>query len=196
MQLAMESLSKAVLEVDEEENQINSLQEQNKQLSSKNRRLSVANQRISLLNRKLTSEKNLYNEISESKLKESNSLVAYYSEKVRKLENEIDSLTTASKMAGFKFLIINIKKLFLNLYKSSDIQEKLLIENEKLQRDINDLITCQICSEKFQSAGEYIACKLKCQHIMCKKCAEQWLNRVSFNFLLLTLKYNCYYYRL
>ena len=58
---------------------------------------------------------------------------------------------------------------------------RLLDENEKLERDISDLITCQICSEQFQSAGERIPCKLKCQHIICKKCAEQWLNRVSFN---------------
>ena len=44
--------------------------------------------------------------------------------------------------------------------------------------NLNDLITCQICLERFQSAGERIPCKLKCPHIMCKKCADIWLTKV------------------
>ena len=112
MQRAMASLNNAVVEVDEEEknqqDQINTLEEQNRLLSSKNRRLSVANQRISLLNTKLIREKNSQQgQISESskKLEESNALVT-------KLENEIDSLKTASIMVGLKFKIINIEQLF------------------------------------------------------------------------------------
>ena len=115
MQRAMASLSNAVVEVNEEgqkidmqDQLISSLEEQNKLLSAKNRRLSVANQRISLLNTKLIREKNSQQgQISESskKLEESNALVT-------KLENEIDSLKTASIMAGLKFKIINIEQLF------------------------------------------------------------------------------------
>ena len=115
MQRAMASLSNAVVEMNEEEGQkidmkdqlISSLEEQNKLLSAKNRRLSVANQRISLLNTKLIREKNSQQgQISESskKLEESNALVI-------KLENEIDSLKTASIMVGLKFKIINIEQL-------------------------------------------------------------------------------------
>ena len=51
---------------------------------------------------------------------------------------------------------------------------------DDLSNTINDLITCQICYEKFQSNGERIPCKLKCPHIICKKCAEGWITtRVS-----------------
>ena len=49
------------------------------------------------------------------------------------------------------------------------------------QDNINDLITCQICLERLQSAGEHIPCKLKCPHIMCKKCADTWLKKVNLN---------------
>ena len=49
-----------------------------------------------------------------------------------------------------------------------------------LKNTINDLITCQICYEQFHSNGERTPCKLKCPHIMCKKCAEGWITtRVS-----------------
>ena len=53
------------------------------------------------------------------------------------------------------------------------------MQNEKMQGNINDLITCQICLERFQPAGERIPCKLKCPHIMCKQCADGWLKAVS-----------------
>ena len=59
--------------------------------------------------------------------------------------------------------------------------------NQKLQDNINNLITCQICLERFQSAGERIPCKLKCPHIMCKKCSEDWLKMVSFSWDILTI---------
>ena len=61
--------------------------------------------------------------------------------------------------------------------------EKLLDQNAKLRDNINDLITCQICFERFQSGGEHIPCKLECPHIMCKKCAEEWLKNVSLYYL-------------
>ena len=67
-----------------------------------------------------------------------------------------------------------------NLYqKLGNQDEKLRDETEKLQEKIIDLITCQICFERFQSAGERTPCKLRCPHIMCKKCAEDWLKMVS-----------------
>ena len=62
--------------------------------------------------------------------------------------------------------------------KLRDQNEKLRDEAGKLRDNINDLITCQICLQRFQSAGERIPCKLKCPHIMCKKCAEDWLKKV------------------
>ena len=56
----------------------------------------------------------------------------------------------------------------------------LMEDINELSNTINDLITCQICYEQFQAAGERIPCKLKCPHIMCKKCAEGWITtRVS-----------------
>ena len=57
---------------------------------------------------------------------------------------------------------------------------QLMNENKKMRGNINDLITCQICLEQFQSTGERIPCKLKCPHVMCKECADGWLQKVSF----------------
>ena len=57
---------------------------------------------------------------------------------------------------------------------------QLMNENKKMRDNINDFITCQICLEQFQSTGKRIPCKLKCPHIMCKECADGWLQKVSF----------------
>ena len=54
--------------------------------------------------------------------------------------------------------------------------------------NLNDLITCQICLERFQSAGERIPCKLKCPHIMCRKCADDWLEKVTSHYSTLISK--------
>ena len=70
------------------------------------------------------------------------------------------------------------KKLQNENQKLQDENGKLRDEAEKLRSNIEDLITCQICLERFQSAGERLPCKLKCPHIMCKKCAEDWLKKV------------------
>ena len=50
-----------------------------------------------------------------------------------------------------------------------------LDDRNDLNNTINDFITCQICYEQFQSNGERIPCKLKCPHIICKKCAVGWI---------------------
>ena len=73
----------------------------------------------------------------------------------------------------------NLKLRFQN-EKLLNQTEKLQDENGELRDNINDLITCQICFEQFQSTGERVACKLDCPHIMCKKCAEEWLKTVRF----------------
>ena len=57
-------------------------------------------------------------------------------------------------------------------------------QTKQMSDNINDLITCQICLERFQSAGERIPCKLKCPHIICKRCADDWLRRVSFKWFI------------
>ena len=64
--------------------------------------------------------------------------------------------------------------------KMGEIIDEQEYERIDLNDKIDDLITCQICLEWFQSAGERIPCKLKCPHIMCKKCAESWLKKVNF----------------
>ena len=74
-------------------------------------------------------------------------------------------------------------KLRIQNEKLLDQNAKLRDETEELRDNINDLIKCQICYERFQSTGERVACKLECPHIMCKKCAEEWLKNVSLYYL-------------
>ena len=93
----------------------------------------------------------------------------------RDVKNKIERLLEIQLLQNEKLRIQNEKLL--------DQNAKLRDETGKLRDNINDLISCQICSEQFQSAGERVACKLDCPHIMCKKCAEEWLKNVSLYYL-------------
>ena len=94
-----------------------------------------------------------------------------------KLQDNIDHLEDQNEELRVEVGLLRRNKI--RYEKMRNQTEKLQHETEKMRDNINDLITCQICLERFQSAGERIPCKLKCPHIMCKKCADSWLTKVS-----------------
>ena len=70
-----------------------------------------------------------------------------------------------------------------------ELQERIhseFIKRLNGDKKMIDFITCPICLEVYQS-GERIPCKLKCQHIMCKNCAEDWLQKVSFKWFIVII---------
>ena len=76
-----------------------------------------------------------------------------------------------------------------------ELQERIhseFIKRLNGDKKMIDFITCPICLEVYQS-GERIPCKLKCQHIMCKNCAEDWLQKVSFKrFIVIVFYYKIF----
>ena len=134
------------------------LQEQIKSLKEKNKKLIAEKESLSLKRKHSSSENNKFQKellISQRKVKS-------LEEKNTKLSVQRDSY-------------------FIKLIRLTNENRKLLENTNLLQEGINDLTTCQICLERFQSAGERIPCKLKCPHTMCKKCADDWLEKVSFS---------------
>ena len=82
-------------------------------------------------------------------------------------------------------------RLHNELHELQEACESLESKNDRkkqkintLKEIINDLITCLICLEQFQSAGERFPCKLNCPHIICKRCADDRLQRVSFKWFI------------
>ena len=106
-------------------------------------------------------------------------------EKNKKLVAENQSLSAAKMELNASKMQLRSMGMQLEALEKKNKKRKILCkdlwdQNKKLKDNINDLITCQICTERFQSAGERIPCKLKCPHIMCKKCATGWLKKVRF----------------
>lgn len=48
-------------------------------------------------------------------------------------------------------------------------------QNQELKKKYDAVFTCPICDEGFESSGNRIPSKLKCQHIVCHSCAHEWL---------------------
>jgi len=48
---------------------------------------------------------------------------------------------------------------------------------ETISKKYDQMTTCCICEEKYESAGERSAVKLKCSHIICGFCANIWLTQ-------------------
>ena len=59
---------------------------------------------------------------------------------------------------------------------------------EKVSKKFEEVISCSLCDEKYESTGERAPVKLKCSHVFCSKCAKNWLKSkvvlVSRNYLL------------
>ena len=133
------------------------LQEQIKSLEEKNKKLIAEKESLSLERKRLSSE----NERFRKELAISQGKINSFEEKNQKLSVKRDSY-------------------FIKVIRLTNENRNLLENTNRLQESIKDLTTCQICLERFQSAGERISCKLKCPHIMCKKCADDWLEKVRF----------------
>ena len=65
--------------------------------------------------------------------------------------------------------------------------EFLRQQNESLTKKIDSMVTCPICEERFESTGERIPSKLKCSHIVCHRCAQDWL-KTKASFQISTLR--------
>ena len=180
-------LNSMKLAADEREQYIKSLEE-------KNKRLSIENERM-------VKEKN----IQQNQFIECHQRLNHSNDLVRRLENIInpeldrnsdvldddfpDDLSISSSDSLDDTNDLKKKELMKSFreqpwmkepYEGDDGVRFSLDDINHLKNTINDLITCQICYEQFQAAGERIPCKLKCPHIMCKKCAEGWITtRVS-----------------
>ena len=59
--------------------------------------------------------------------------------------------------------------------------EFLRQQNESLKKKNDSMVTCSICEERYESTGGRIPSKLKCSHIVCHRCAQDWLKtKASF----------------
>ena len=175
-------LNSMKLAADEREQYIKSLEE-------KNKRLSIENERM-------VKEKN----IQQNQFIECHQRLNHSNDLVRRLENIInpeldrnsdvldddfpDDLSISSSDSLDDTNDLKKKELMKSFreqpwmkepYEGDDGVRFSLDDINDLKNTINDLITCQICYEQFQSDGEHIPCKLKCPHIMCKKCAKGWI---------------------
>jgi N-methylhydantoinase B/oxoprolinase/acetone carboxylase alpha subunit len=48
---------------------------------------------------------------------------------------------------------------------------------ETISKKYDQMTTCCICEEKYESTGERAPVKLKCSHIICEFCANSWLTQ-------------------
>ena len=46
---------------------------------------------------------------------------------------------------------------------------------ELISKKFEQMTSCSICDEKYESTGERAPVKLKCSHVFCLNCANNWL---------------------
>ena len=78
--------------------------------------------------------------------------------------------------SNLKFLlIIKVRVLFLAEETIKDLNSQLeevtKCRNE-LEKKIDNICSCSLCNEKFETTGERVPVKLRCTHIFCHKCAQ------------------------
>ena len=56
-----------------------------------------------------------------------------------------------------------------------DEKTALNVELESLAKKYEQVTSCSLCDEKYESTGERSPVKLKCSHIFCSHCAYSWL---------------------
>ena len=53
---------------------------------------------------------------------------------------------------------------------------------ESISKKFEQVTSCSLCDEKYESTGERAPVKLKCSHVFCSKCSYNWLKSQVFLF--------------
>jgi hypothetical protein len=51
---------------------------------------------------------------------------------------------------------------------------------ESISKKFEQVTSCSLCDEKYESTGERAPVKLKCSHVFCSKCSYNWLKSQVF----------------
>ena len=51
---------------------------------------------------------------------------------------------------------------------------------ESISKKFEQVTSCCLCDEKYESTGERAPVKLKCSHVFCSKCTNNWLKSQVF----------------
>jgi len=51
---------------------------------------------------------------------------------------------------------------------------------ESISKKFEQVTSCSLCDEKYESTGERAPVKLKCSHVFCSKCSNNWLKTQVF----------------
>ena len=46
---------------------------------------------------------------------------------------------------------------------------------ESISKKFEQVTSCSLCDEKYESTGKHAPVKLKCRHVFCSHCANNWL---------------------
>ena len=91
-------------------------------------------------------------------------------------EKSLDVLKGNAFFLNLKFLlIIKVRLLFLAEETIKDLNcqlEEVTKCRNELEKKIDNICSCSLCNEKFETTGERVPVKLRCTHIFCHKCAQ------------------------
>ena len=54
---------------------------------------------------------------------------------------------------------------------------------ESISKKFEQVTSCSLCDEKYESTGERAPVKLKCSHVFCSKCSYNWLKSQVFTII-------------